>query len=155
MFSRWRLISVIAWGEQVRAGSFKMSAHQQLFCIANRPFQNAKNAQKVLCSKCYEGCGSAVGSLNFFMEESGLKHHFRTMHRGNVLDDEILGQCKKIFNDLHGTETAEVIKKLSALRLQMFKVPTHGILLKFKIQRCQEQHDQHKASRQRPRYELL
>ncbi len=109
---------MIAWGEQVRAGSFKMSAHQQLFCIANRPFQNAKNAQKVLCSKCYGGCGSAVGSLNFFMEESGLKHHFRTMHRGNVLDDEILGQCKKIFNDLHGAETAEVIKKLSALRLQ-------------------------------------
>ena len=40
------------------------------------------------------------------------------MHRGNVLDDEILGQCKKIFNDLHGAETAKVIKQLSALRLQ-------------------------------------
>ena len=40
------------------------------------------------------------------------------MHRGIVLDNKILGQCKKIFRELHGAETAEVIKKLSTIRLQ-------------------------------------
>ena len=56
--------------------------------------------------------------FEFFVEDSGLKHHFRTMHRSIVLDDKILGECKKIFRELHGAETAEVIKKLSAIRLQ-------------------------------------
>ena len=56
--------------------------------------------------------------FEFFVEDSGLKHHFRTMHRGIVLDDKILGQCKKIFRELHWAEMAEVIKKLSAIRLQ-------------------------------------
>ena len=50
------------------------------------------------------------------MEGSGLKHNFRTMHR--ELNEEILGECKKIFENLHGAETAEVIKKLSAILLQ-------------------------------------
>ena len=95
-----------------------MATDEQLFCIANRPFQNAHRHLKVICSKCYEGCGTPVETANFFVEGSGLKHHFRTMHRGTVLNEDILGECKKIFNNLHGAETAEVIKKLSAIRLQ-------------------------------------
>ena len=95
-----------------------MATGEQLFCIADRPFQNAHLQLKVICSKCHESCGSELGSLNFFVEDSGLKHHFRTMHRGIVLDDKILGECKKIFRELHRAETVEVIKKLSAIRSQ-------------------------------------
>ena len=40
------------------------------------------------------------------------------MHRGTVLNEEIFGECKKIFDNLHGAETAKVIKKLSAILLQ-------------------------------------
>ena len=94
-----------------------MATDEKLFCIANRPFQNAHRHLKVLCSKCCECCGTPVENVNFFVEGSGLKH-FRTMHRGTVLNEEILGECKKIFDNLHGAETAEVIKKLSAILLQ-------------------------------------
>ena len=87
---------------------------RELFSLCNRPFQSAKLNGKVMCSKCFENDGSA----NFFVEGSGLKQHFRTIHRNSCVDDRVLGQCKGRFQELHGDETAEVLNQLSDLRLQ-------------------------------------
>ena len=70
-----------------------------------------------LCVMCYK-CFERDGSISFFAEGSGLRQHFRTMHRNVAVDDSVLGQCKARFQEFHGDETAEVINQLSNLRVQ-------------------------------------
>ena len=87
---------------------------RELFSLSNRPFQSAKENGRAMCCKCFE----RDGSISFFAEGSGLRQHFRTMHRNVAVDDSVLGQCKARFQEFHGDETAEVINQLSNLRVQ-------------------------------------
>ena len=126
MISKWRPISERVWAEvNFFMNIYNMAAEaehvvqqeRELFSLSNRPFQSAKENGRAMCCKCFE----RDGSIRFFAEGSGLRQHFRTMHRNVAVDDSVLGQCKARFQEFHGDETAEVINQLSNLRVQVVR----------------------------------
>lgn len=123
MISKWRPISERVWAEvnffiniynMAAEAEHAVQQERELFSLSNRPFQSAKENGRAMCCKCFE----RDGSISFFAEGSGLRQHFRTMHRNVAVDDSVLGQCKARFQEFHGDETAEVINQLSNLRVQ-------------------------------------
>ena len=62
---------------------------------------------------------NSTGEVKFFLEDVGLKHHFKIKHNNSTLDDHVRRDCKMYFHDLHGQETLKMLNQLSELRLQM------------------------------------
>ena len=88
---------------------------KHVLSLTNRPFQDAKVSGKVLCSECFK----STVEEKFFLEDVGLKHHFKIKHNNSTLDDHVRRDCKMYFHDLHGQKTLKMLNQLSELRLQM------------------------------------
>ena len=88
---------------------------KHVLSLANRPFQDVKVSGKVLCSECFK----STGEVKFFLEDVGLKHHFKIKHNNSTLDNHVHRDCKMYFHDLHGQETLKMLNQLSELQLQM------------------------------------
>ena len=84
----------------------------------NRPLQEAKEQEKMLCVECY----NSSGELKFFLKEAGLGQHFKIKHRSIDFTERITNDCKAVFQMLHGQETYGILKQLSKERLQMVRV---------------------------------
>ena len=87
---------------------------KHVLSLTNRPFQDAMVREKVLCSECFK----STGEVKFFLEDVGLKHHFKIKHN-STLNDHVRRDCKMYFHDLHGQKTLKMLNQLSELRLKM------------------------------------
>lgn len=86
--------------------------------LTNRPFQDAKVSGKVVCSRCFR----STGEVKLFLEDAGLKQHFKIRHGNLVVDDEVCRDCKMLFHDFHGQETLKMLNQLSKLRLETVRM---------------------------------
>ena len=94
-------------------GNANANEIKDVLALANRPFQDAKVSGKVICSNCFKN----TGEVKFFLEDAGLKHHFKIKHNNTTVDDHVRHDCKMLFKDLHGQETLKMLNQLSKLRI--------------------------------------
>ena len=66
-----------------------MQREEEIFSLSLRPFQEAKQSGKMICSKCFE----EGGMINFFAQGAGLTQHFGTMHCNTALDSAKCSVC--------------------------------------------------------------
>jgi calcineurin-like phosphoesterase family protein len=85
--------------------------------IKNRPFQELKENGRTICSECFKSTNSPK-EIIFFLEDTGLAQHFRVKHGHLVLNETYTKECRVLFQNCHGQETAEVLKQLSKERLK-------------------------------------
>ncbi len=85
-----------------------------LLSVSNRPFQGAKEENKISCAECYKD----NGEIKFFSEGLGLSHHFKIKHRSVAFSENIVLQSKKLFQDLHGQETKRILFQISEERIK-------------------------------------
>ena len=91
---------------------------ESVLSLGNRPFQEAKFNGRTICCECHK----ESGEIKFFLEDAGLRQHFRVRHRGTLDEKTIKVQCRMLFQDLHGQETTVMMKRLSELRFQTVRM---------------------------------
>ena len=75
-----------------------------------RPFQRARDDDKVLCPDCY----SFDSGINFF-DRAGVDQHFRRIHHGKKF---VLHKSIRLFQELQSLETKNFICRLSKFRCE-------------------------------------
>ena len=87
---------------------------EAILSLRNRPFQEAKENSRTICSECFKN----TKEIKFFLEDTGLAQHFRVKHSHLLLNETQIKDCRDLFQNCHGQETADVLKQVSKERLK-------------------------------------